>query len=83
MKKLYELTMSDNSKKKILANDYGTHVSLTDIGLENDINYIFGKTLLVTSKPSTIEDELEYYINNSFKYSSQKVEEYKLLETQL
>ena len=80
MKKLYEFIMNDGSKRKILGKDYGTHVSIKEINEDDDIDCIFGKTILVTNKPSTIEEEVQYCINNRYTYSSMKVEECILLE---
>lgn len=78
--KLYEFLMADNEMKNILAKDYGTHISLVEIE-DKDINNIFGKAILVTSEPSTIEDEIKYFIENMRCYAS-KVVSYKLLEEQ-
>lgn len=78
-KKLYEFTMSDGSKKNMIAEDHGTHISIRDIGEFDDIDYIFGSVKLVTSKPSNIEKEIEYCVNNLYEYSSVKVKKYKLI----
>lgn len=78
-KKIYEFTMDDGSKKNMIAEDYGTHVSIKDIGEFDDIDYIFGSVKLVTSKPSNIEKEIEYCVNNLYEYSSVKVKNYKLI----
>ncbi|HSQ89369.1 hypothetical protein [Romboutsia sp.] len=78
-KELYEFTYENGDKTNILFTDYGTHIGVGDIG-DNDIDYIFGKAILVTNKPSTIEKELKYIIDNLYRYAP-KVVEYKLLES--
>lgn len=79
-KELYEFIQEDGHKTNMLFVDYGTHVSVKDIG-NNDIDYIFGKTMLVTGKPSTIQDELQYCIKKIYTYAP-KVIKYKLLKTE-
>lgn len=78
-KELYEFIMEDGHKTNMLFTDFGTHISIRDIG-KNDIDYIFGSVKLVTSKPSTIKQELEYCINNLYTYAP-KVVEYRLLDS--
>ena len=82
MKKLFEITFNNNEKIKILGRHYKSHISLTKIKIEDDINCVFGQCVLVSNKPSTIEKELNYYINECFKYSHKKVESYKLIDSQ-
>lgn len=72
-KELYEFIQENGVKTNMLFKDYVTHVSVIKIN-SKDIDDGFGETRLVTSKPQTIKETLEYVLSNLYKYTYKVVE---------